>query len=313
MTTLVQRVAVLAGLVGLAVACSVNVDVANKACPCGSDFVCDESRQICVTPAELAATPTPGCVGDTCACTVDLDCKDPARPRCSPTKVCVECARTPADTCPAGSYCNDLFQCTLGCKQESDCKISPTVPHCDEKRHQCVECVTTSQCAGGKSCSPSGACVETCDPATKPCVTGSCCNSLCVGTDADPLNCGGCGTVCSTKNGTPKCATGMCSWTCAAGFTHCDSGNTGCETNTRSDVAHCGSCSKRCDNLNANNVACNAGACIYSTCVAGFGDCDGNKSNGCECACGANRNDPCCPGNTCSPGLTCNGGSNKCQ
>jgi len=31
-----------------AVACGVEVDVANKACPCGSGYVCDTLRNVCV-------------------------------------------------------------------------------------------------------------------------------------------------------------------------------------------------------------------------------------------------------------------------
>ncbi len=315
---LASHVAVIGAVLGVAAACQVDVDLANKACPCASSYVCDEARNVCVLPGELAADSgsptTPPACADPCPCNVDTDCKDPTKHFCSPSKTCVECNHMPADTCSPGSYCNDLSQCTLGCKQESDCQISPTVPHCDSKRHQCVECTTTAQCTAGKSCSPSGACVDSCDPPGKPCATGSCCNSLCVDTTGDPLECGGCNAACSTTNGTPKCATSVCSWTCAAGFAHCDSGNTGCETNIRTDVAHCGSCSKRCDSVvNANGVACSAGACTFTTCMAGFGDCDGNKANGCECACGAMRNQACCPGNTCSGGLTCNVGAGKCQ
>lgn len=315
---LTGRVVVIASVLGLAAACHVDVDLTNKACPCASGFVCDLARNVCVTPGDIAAdsgvpsVQVPAC-GDNCACTVDMDCPEAARSRCSPAKKCVECTQMP-DTCPGGNYCNDLFQCTLGCKQESDCQISPTVPHCDSKRHQCVECVTTDQCTGGKSCSPSGVCVESCNPPGKPCATGDCCNGLCVDTQNDPLECGGCGTACVTTNGTPKCAAGACSWTCASGFAHCDSGNTGCETNIRTDAAHCGSCSTKCDGVvNANNVTCTAGACAFTTCQAGYGDCDGNKVNGCECACGALKMQPCCPGDTCSAGLTCNTGSHKCM
>ena len=303
---------VIAVVLGVAVACSVNVDVTNKACPCGSGFVCDQARNVCVLPQDLdAATVAPTTCGDPCACVVDVDCKDPARPRCSPAKTCAECTRTP-DTCPAGSYCNELFQCTLGCKKESDCQLSPAVPHCEATRHQCVECVTSDQCTGGRACSPSGACVESCSTA-KPCAQGLCCKGLCVDTGGDLLNCGGCDVTCVNKNSTPKCVAGACAWTCASGFTHCDSGNTGCETNTRTDPAHCGSCAKRCDNLNAKNVTCSAGACAYTTCMDGFGDCDGNRTNGCECACGAQKNQPCCPGGICTNGLACNAGSQKCQ
>ena len=299
-------------VLGLAVACSVSVDETNKACPCGSGFVCDQARNVCVTPQDLAVATVPTC-GDACTCNVDLDCKDPARPRCSPAKKCVECTRTP-DTCPAGSYCNELFQCTLGCKKESDCQLSPAVPHCEATRHQCVECVIGgAPCMGGKTCSPSGTCAESCSSPGTPCAKGLCCQGLCVDTAADLLNCGGCGTSCVNTNGTPTCASGACAWTCASGFTHCDSGNTGCETNTRSDPAHCGACGKNCDNLNANGVSCGAGACDYKTCLAGFGDCDGIRTNGCECACGATKGQACCPGNTCTNGLSCNLGSRKCM
>ena len=311
--SLTTRIVVIAAVVGVAVACSVEVDETNKACPCASGFVCDQGRNVCVPPGELkadAGVPPPAC-NDPCPCTLDTDCKDPARPRCSPAKTCVECGRTP-DTCPAGSYCNELFQCTLGCKQESDCQLTPALSHCEITRHQCVECVNAAQCTDGKACSPSGACVESCASGT-PCAKGQCCAGLCLETSADLLNCGGCGLACSTKNATPSCTASTCAWACASGFTHCDSGNTGCETNTRSDLAHCGSCSKTCDGvLHANGVSCTAGACTFTSCMAGFGDCDGDKANGCECACGAMKNDPCCPGRTCAPGLTCNGGSGKC-
>ncbi len=314
-TGLAGRLVVLAFAIFLAVACSVDVDVANKACPCGSGFVCDQARNVCVVPGDIAVPTVPTC-GDACPCAVDLDCKEPARPRCSPNegrgKLCVECTRSP-DTCPAGSYCNELSQCTLGCKQESDCQITPTLPRCETKRHRCVECIGSDQCTGGKTCSPSGACVESCNPPAVPCASGQCCQGLCVETVGDVLNCGGCGVACVTKNGTPKCAGSMCTWSCASGFSHCGNGNTGCETNTRSDPANCGTCSKKCDSLNAKNVACTAGACTFNGCADGFGDCDGNRANGCECTCGAVRNQPCCPGNICTGGLSCNGGSNKCQ
>jgi len=56
----------------------------------------------------------------------------------------------------------------------------------------------------------------------------------------------------------------------------------------------------------ANGVACSAGACSFTTCAGGFGDCDGNRGDGCECACGGNAQ-ICCPGNVCGPGLKCTG------
>lgn len=312
-----------------AVACSVDVDLSNKACPCGADWVCDTSRNVCVLPQDLGSVEAGAgdggapCANDRCPCTVDRDCTDPARARCSPEKVCVECLRAP-DTCPAGSWCNEQNQCTLGCKQESDCQISPAVPHCNTATHQCVECVTTSQCAAdaGLLCSPSGACVEGCDlDAGIGCTGGKkCCGSFCIDTTKDVLNCGACGTACSTTNATPRCSAGACAWTCASGFGHCTPGNTGCETNLRTDVTKCGSCTRNCTTYtqNANGITCNAGACNFTSCKAGFGNCDTSNANGCECACGSFAGQICCPGNVCNfPGGRCisgGGGSTaKCQ
>ena len=318
----VRRGTVIASVVVLVAACSIEaVDVANKGCPCGAGYVCDDARNVCVRPGDLSTdggveASVPSCANDQCPCGVDGDCKDPARPKCSPAKVCVECAASP-DSCPTGSFCNASLQCTPGCKQETDCQISPAAPHCDLGRHQCAECTKTADCTGGKLCSPAGACVEGCDvDAGKPCTDGkSCCGNLCLDTTADPLNCGACGTTCSTVNGTPKCAASACTWTCASGFGHCDPGNTGCETNLRTTLTRCGSCARNCTTSvqHANGITCNAGSCAFSSCVLNFGNCDGNNATGCECACGAAAGDICCPGNVCNfPGGKCSLGSGKC-
>lgn len=51
--------------------------------------------------------------------------------------------------------------------------------------------------------------------------------------------------------------------------------------NTQSSVDHCGGCDVSC-RAGANAIAsCVAGACRVA-CAAGFGDCDGVQSNGCE-------------------------------
>lgn len=326
----------LASATFVAIACSVDVDVANKACPCGDDYVCDTSRNVCVLPSELGGVDgstdgpfidpdsgLPSCPDDKCPCAKDGDCKDPARARCGPNKICVECQREPADTCPAGSYCNDQNQCTLGCKQESDCQISPAVPHCNTASHQCVECVTASQCSGdaGLLCSPSGSCVEGCDlEAGVQCPTGkTCCENLCLNLQNDVLNCGACGNACSKSNATPSCAGGTCNFQCAQGFGNCNGpANDGCETNLRLP-ATCGSCGRNClaTVQNADNIGCNGvtGACTFTGCKIGFGNCNGGTNDGCECACGSFSGQICCPGNLCTfPGGKCVGSNPmKCQ
>lgn len=309
----VAAVAVLA----LVAACSVDVDVANKACPCGDGYTCDTVNDVCVLGAPTTpAPPGPTCADD-CKCATDSDCKDPTRSKCSPNKVCVECSKTP-DSCAVG-YCNDKFQCTAGCKSDPDCqKISPSTPNCLLTLHQCVECVPGSvPCkVAGQTCSPSGVCVESCATGSSCSGGKTCCTKLglCLDTSNDVLDCGKCDLACDKTNGTPTCSGGMCKWMCASGFAHCGTMNSGCETNIRTDVANCGVCGKNCNtNLNANNPQCVAGTCTFTTCKPGFGDCDGNKANGCECACGA-KGQTCCPSPAapCLDGTGCKGASGKC-
>ncbi len=321
------------GALGMVVvACSLSdVDFTKKGCPCGPGYVCDTARDLCVLPSDLpsgdassggidAQTDGPGsdgatqCSGPGCACNVEGDCKNNDFKHCSSAKKCVECV---AQTdCRAGTYCNGSNQCVLGCKQESDCQISPGSPHCDVTRHQCVECRSKTDCTGADECSPSGQCVAGCNPdAGQNCTGGkSCCGGLCIDTTKDLLNCGGCGTACSTANGTPTCAASACSWACANGFAHCSTTNTGCETNTKTDATKCGSCTTNCNTLvaNATGIVCNGGTCNYTACAAEHDDCDTVRTNGCECTCGSKKLERCCPGNVCTAPLTCLG-SGKCN
>jgi hypothetical protein len=98
----------------------------------------------------------------------------------------------------------------------------------------------------------------------------------------DPNNCGTCGTICTTQNGTPACSQGMCAvGSCNPGFAHCPGQpGTNCETSTGTDVNNCGACSNKCSTNNATPI-CTGGMCILM-CNPLFGDCDGNVTNGCE-------------------------------
>src|SRR5262249_7566840 len=56
----------------------------------------------------------------------------------------------------------------------------------------------------------------------------------------------------------------------------------GCEAKLATDLNNCGACAKPCQGGGQNAVAaCVNGVCSFA-CNAGFGDCDGNKGNGCE-------------------------------
>lgn len=337
-------------------ACGVEaLDLNGHPCPCGAGFTCDTTRNLCVTPdqivveagvVEAGADP---CLGDSCACATTADCKDnPPYTACVGTK-CVQCTSTGPDTCPPLSYCL-ANQCATGCKTDAECaSLTAAAPFCNTDRHQCVVCKTDAECTGGLKCSPAGACVAAC---TGTCANGlQCCNGLCLDTTSDPLNCNACGAACggtspaccagacvdlltsttncskcglscSTVNGNPSCQGGSCKWSCAPGFSHCATGNsnTGCETDTSSNVSKCGSCYRNCNNSvsHATGVACVASACTYATCIAPNMDCDNNKANGCECistTCGANGQ-VCCAGNVCNAGTDCEpapAGDGKCH
>ncbi|HEX4826334.1 MAG TPA: hypothetical protein VFV19_18685 [Candidatus Polarisedimenticolaceae bacterium] len=62
------------------------------------------------------------------------------------------------------------------------------------------------------------------------CVTTSCCSGFCRNLATNTDNCGNCGNVCSTVNGTPSCGGGTCTIACNTGFMNCDgSATNGCE------------------------------------------------------------------------------------
>ncbi|AUX28999.1 MULTISPECIES: hypothetical protein [Sorangium] len=133
----------------------------------------------------------------------------------------------------------------------------------------------------------------------------------CGDTSSDVDNCGFCGNVCGDQHAVPSCAVGACSLACDLGYGDCDrDAATGCEVDFERDVDNCGACGKGCSDRNAA-AACEAGACVLE-CDAGFADCDGEGSTGCEVeldadplhcgACGNDCSGGACEGGTCGPG-----------
>jgi hypothetical protein len=103
--------------------------------------------------------------------------------------------------------------------------------------------------------------------------------------------------------------------TCKDPWSDCD-GNvtTGCETDTDTDVAHCGGCNLGCPiGVNATH-SCSAGNCVL-TCNAGWTDC--NNDGGCECptlgfSCTAGKC-MCAGDGTCSNGGICDTSTGLCD
>ena len=125
-----------------------------------------------------------------------------------------------------------------------------------------------------------------------------------VDTRADVNHCGRCGDRCVRANATGTCRSGLCAVaTCDANFGDCDGDpSNGCEVNTQTSPSHCGMCGSACP-APPNAVATCAGATCGFTCAAGFGDCDGDASNGCEVDLRVTPSHCGACGNACSSGV----------
>ncbi|MEZ4314385.1 MAG: fibrinogen-like YCDxxxxGGGW domain-containing protein, partial [Polyangiaceae bacterium] len=167
----------------------------------------------------------------------------------------------------------------------------------------------------------------------------------------DDANCGVCGLACgSLPNAAGVCQSGACAYACDAGFGDCDGdvangcetaggcnltcgagtadcdgiAANGCETSTLAQ-GNCGGCGVVCPAAPNASPVCAGGTCAFA-CAPGFGDCDGDASNGCETnlatsptscgACGtictAQNAAAVCLGGTCGVGA-CNSGFGDCD
>jgi len=152
-------------------------------------------------------------------------------------------------------------------------------------------------CDGGQTVC-NGVCVDTtmndknCSMCGSDCKGPSCCASACTDHNIDLKNCGGCGKVCpNVANGAVACNQANCVIaTCNGGFADCDKQfNNGCEVNTTSDIANCGTCGKQCGPYNNGMAGCAAGKCTL-VCKPGLGDCNNILADGCEAALNTNAN-----------------------
>ncbi|MSP60581.1 MAG: hypothetical protein EXR72_09625 [Myxococcales bacterium] len=123
-----------------------------------------------------------------------------------------------------------------------------------------------------------GMCGKLCD------VGQSCCGGKCFDLMADQSHCGMCGIVCGMiKNAIPKCAMGMCTPKCNAGFADCNAMYPdGCEINTSSSMANCGGCGMACAAVMNGTPTCATGMCKIDRCNMPFADCDGDYKTDCE-------------------------------
>jgi len=183
----------------------------------------------------------------------------------------------------------------------------------DSSLANCGACGSTCALANAVSKCSGGLClIASCLAGYADC-DGDSANGCEVNTKADPDHCGSCATVCPAAGATPVCKGGVCGVSnCPTGKADCDGipGN-GCETDTSSSAGHCGFCNNPCALPNAS-AKCVSSVCQVDKCAAGFGDCDGNSSNGCEAStAGSAQNCGAC-GHACSAGphatVSCLGG-----
>jgi len=200
------------------------------------------------------------------------------------------------DNCGAcGAACTRPHAVT-GCATGACLIISCASGWADCNNNQSDGCETNinnsnANCGGcGVACNP--------DNATGSCVAGACTIGTCdngfgncngsvddgceVPTGSDPAHCGSCQTQCSYPHATAVCNGGTCGiGGCLSPWGDCDNNEAnGCESNTDTNIANCGSCGNACSDVNATAM-CSAGMCSLM-CTTGFKNCNNFPGDGCE-------------------------------
>jgi hypothetical protein len=290
---------------------------------------CGDCGVLCPTPANAA----PSCARGVCGLS------------CNPGYA--DCNGNPADGCEVelASSPENCGACGMACPSGNVCMAGRCSGTCDPPLGNCMgACVDVR--SNVRHC---GGCGVTCNAApnaSPTCASSRCgiaCNAGFADCNVDPgdgcetdtpmsvNHCGACNRVCpGGANARALCAGGICSLTCAAGYSDCDGNSAnGCEVNTQNNPSHCGACGFMCPRPANATATCNSSICGFA-CTAGYADCDGNSANGCEvnllntaahcgacgrtCTAGPNATATCNSGNctrSCLPGYAdCNGDPN---
>ncbi|MFO0606731.1 MAG: fibrinogen-like YCDxxxxGGGW domain-containing protein [Polyangiales bacterium] len=200
------------------------------------------------------------------------------------------CDTNAANGCEANTAADNANcgMCGRACAAGQVCSAGVCTSSCGAGTTNCSgDCVNTQTDPGncgmcGNACRPPNASLSACVMGA--CVVAACnagfgdcdgnvmngCETNVRGSDVN--NCGACNLVCRFPNAAATCASGSCAMgACAAGFADCDRNPAnGCETNTNTDNANCGTCGRAC----GAGQACGAGSCATS-CGAGTTNCSG--------------------------------------
>lgn len=280
--------------------CRTNPDASNTACPeicpeaCnGHDDDCDGEIDESADSSCAAAHASGICQDGLCFITRCLssyrDCDQLALTGCeiasNDPNHCGACGRV-CNIPNAMALCNSgkcvVDQCGTG---YGDCDADGTT--CETRTNSLVDC---GGC--GVACRDLAHAIASCE-------TGSCGVSQCEGgygdCDKDPANgceraldtlqhCGGCDVPCNKAGcGGGACTAANCSAT--PGSADCDHDEASCEINLLTDANNCGACGFKCQFAAGitprGTLTCTPSGCSV-TCDAGYGNCDGNYTNGCE-------------------------------
>jgi hypothetical protein len=114
--------------------------------------------------------------------------------------------------------------------------------------------------------------------------TGSCpagqtsCNGMCADLSSNSDNCGSCGYTCDPNL---VCVGGKCADHCPSPKNKCPSSNGNVCVELDNDPSNCGACSMVCPPEPHASPACAHSMCAVK-CTAGYFDCNGNVTDGCE-------------------------------
>ncbi len=271
---------------------------------------CGDCGVTCNLPNATSSCATGTCSVSACSAGF-LDCTSQAG--CETTKGTTSNCRSCGESCTNAhgtAACNTTSGCTFTCSGADfgNCDSNPN-NGCETSLTSltdCHTCNTPCDIAGSSESCSTGACLATtCTAGFDDCDSnGSCETALNTVT-----NCNACGHTCSAQNGTTTCTGSagsyVCTPSCSAGFKSCDGNpDNGCERSVTT-LTDCGNCNVACSFPNAS-ASCATGTCTFGSCTAGFVNCDGNASNGCEVQLGTISNCAAC-GNACTNGHGKNG------
>ncbi|WP_437730549.1 hypothetical protein [Sorangium sp. So ce1335] len=194
-------------------------------------------------------------------------------------------ARAPDVVVPVIGRSNGCPVGTAACDDEPDngCEtdLLTSAAHCGACSQLCVSPNGTTGCIDG-ICT-----VSSCTTPHADC-DGNALNGCETNLLNDAESCGACGTSCLKEHTEAFCNGGNCNIIgCAEDHADCDlDARTGCETDLLTSTAHCGGCNVACDFAHASET-CAGGECVFGACDAGYADCDGDLTNGCEANLGA--------------------------